>query len=217
MNKLALSTIARTLAQALACLMMTCMVCCDCNAFDIYVHPAGDDREAGNKAKPVATLARAQQLARSKAGQEPITVHVADGVYYLTETLTFDPADSGTEAAPVVYRAENEGGAILSGGAKLSLNWLPAQDGAYSARTPEGLEVDQLFVNGRNQRMARYPNYDASKKTAAYQGYSADAFSKQRATRWSDPSGGYIHAMHRSRWGGYETGEHTAFQELHVD
>ena len=51
--------------------------------------------------------------------------------------------------------------------------------------------------------MARYPNYDATKTTDAYQGYAADAFSKERAAGWADPTGGYIHAMHRSRWGGY--------------
>jgi hypothetical protein len=32
-----------------------------------------------------------------------------------------------------------------------------------------GLEIDQLFVNGRNQRMARYPNFDAAKKAEPYQ------------------------------------------------
>ncbi|MCP4455333.1 MAG: DUF5123 domain-containing protein [Planctomycetes bacterium] len=56
--------------------------------------------------------------------------------------------------------------------------------------------IDQLFINGRNQRMARYPNYDATQTTAAYQGYAADAFSKARAAGWADPTGGYIHAMH---------------------
>ena len=40
------------------------------------------------------------------------------------------------------------------------------------------------------------PNFDASKTTAAYQGFAADAFSKERAARWADPAGGYIHAMH---------------------
>jgi len=34
-----------------------------------------------------------------------------------------------------------------------------------------GLDIDQLFIEGVNQRMARYPNYDAAKKTAAYQGF----------------------------------------------
>ena len=76
-------------------------------------------------------------------------------------------------------------------------------DGIFQAKTPQGLEIDQLFINGKAQRMARYPNYDPKKKTAAYQGYSADAFSKERAANWADPTGGYIHAMHKSQWGGY--------------
>ena len=32
---------------------------------------------------------------------------------------------------------------------------------------------------------------------------AADAFSKERAANWADPTGGYIHAMHVHRWGGY--------------
>ncbi len=36
-----------------------------------------------------------------------------------------------------------------------------------------------------------------------YGGYAADAFSTERAARWADPAGGFIHAMHRAHWGGY--------------
>ena len=42
-----------------------------------------------------------------------------------------------------------------------------------------------------------------AKKPKPYQGFAADAFSKERAATWANPTGGYIHAMHRSRWGGY--------------
>ncbi|EMI22965.1 PDZ/DHR/GLGF domain protein [Rhodopirellula maiorica SM1] len=65
------------------------------------------------------------------------------------------------------------------------------------------MNIDQLFINGVSQRMARYPNYDPAKKAEPYQGYSADAFSKERAAHWKNPAGGYIHAMHRASWGGY--------------
>lgn len=172
-------------------------------AVDLYVSPFGADSNSGGESSPVASLARAQELVRPYAGKQPISVHVADGVYYLPETLVFTPADSGSASAPVVYQAENEGGAIISGGSSLELNWQPYRDGIYQAQTPAGMVIDQLFINGKNQRMARYPNYDASKKAEAYQGYAADAFSKERAARWADPTGGYIHAMHRSQWGGY--------------
>lgn len=172
-------------------------------AADIYVAPHGSDTNAGTENAPLQSLAAARDAARSFAGKEAVTVHVADGVYYLPETLVFTPADSGTEDHPITYLAENEGRAVLSGGTKLELHWRPYRDGIFQATTPPEMNIDQLFVNGKCQRMARYPNYDPTKTTEAYQGYAADAFSKERAARWADPAGGYIHAMHRSRWGGY--------------
>jgi hypothetical protein len=172
-------------------------------AADLYVSPTGKDSHPGTQAAPFQTLAAARDAVRQLAGKESATVHVADGVYYLPETLIFTAADSGTAEHPVTYQADREGGAILSGGLKLSLQWEPWQDEIFKAATPPGLAIDQLFINGVRQRMARYPNYDASKLTAAYQGYAADAFSKERAARWADPAGGYIHAMHVHRWGGY--------------
>jgi hypothetical protein len=167
-------------------------------AADLYVSPKGSDANPGSKEKPLASLAAARDAARALVGREAVTVHVADGVYYLPETLVFTSADSG-----VTYKAENEGGAVLSGGSELKLKWTPFKEGIYMAQTPAGLEIDQLFINGKNQRMARYPNYDPEKKAVAYQGHSADAFSKERAAGWADPAGGYIHAMQSQRWGGY--------------
>lgn len=174
------------------------------NAADLYVSLNGSDSNKGTKKKPFATILAAKNAARKYAGKEMVTVHVADGVYYLAETLVFKPEDSGIKKYPVVYKATNEGGAVLSGGTKLGLTWKPYRDGIYQASTPKNLKIDQLFVNVLNQRMARYPNYNASKKTDPYQGYAADAFSKERAARWKNPAGGYIHAMHAKLWGGYE-------------
>ncbi|MEP2776635.1 MAG: signaling protein [Luteolibacter sp.] len=172
-------------------------------AADIYVSTTGKDSNPGTGDSPLASLSAARDAAREFAGKEAVTVHVGDGVYYLPETLVFSPEDSGTEAVPVVYQAVNDGAAILSGGSLLSLQWEDYKDGIAMAKTPEGLVIDQLFIDGKNQRMARYPNYDAAKKAEPYQGFSADAFSKERAARWADPEDGYIHAMHRSSWGGY--------------
>lgn len=172
-------------------------------AADLYVSPNGRDTGSGARAEPLASLAAARDVARKFPGKEPVTVHVADGVYYLPEMLTFTAADSGSAKHPVIYRAEHEGKAVLSGGSSLDLAWTPCGKGVFQATTPAGLVIDQLFVDGRNQRMARYPNYDPAKKAEPYQGFAADAFSSARAARWSDPAGGYIHAMHRAGWGGY--------------
>ncbi|CAA6677712.1 MULTISPECIES: PDZ domain-containing protein [unclassified Lentimonas] len=173
------------------------------HAMDIYVSTDGSDANSGRAGQPVASLAAAQGKVRAVAGKEAVTVHVADGIYYLPETLVFTPADSGSEKSPVIYKAATEGGAVLSGGSELKLSWQPYKDGIYQAQTPAGLEIDQLFIDGRKQRMARYPNFDPAKKAEPYQGYAEDAVSKERAALWANPEGGYIHAMHRSRWGGY--------------
>ncbi len=170
---------------------------------DLYVSPAGLDSHPGTSTAPVRTLAAARDLARKMAGESPVTVHVADGVHYLAETLVLTAADSGTEDHPVVYRAENEGQAIISGGIKLDLVWERHQDGVFKATTPQGISCDQLFINGMCQRMARYPNFDSDKSAEPYQGWAADAVSKDRAGGWADPAGGYIHAMHKHTWGGY--------------
>ncbi|MCU0793982.1 MAG: right-handed parallel beta-helix repeat-containing protein, partial [Opitutaceae bacterium] len=173
------------------------------HAADFHVAPSGDDRAPGTAAKPFATLHAARDAARPFAGRESVTIHVAAGTYYLPDTLQLTAADSGTADHPIIYRAATEGGAVLSGGALLNLRWTPFRDGIFKASAPAGLVIDQLFIDGVRQRMARYPNYDAAKPTAAYQGFAADAFAPERAARWADPSGGYIHAMHKHRWGGY--------------
>ena len=161
-------------------------------ALDLHVAPNGKDTNPATEAEPLATLAAARDAARKAAGKKAVTIHVGDGIYHLAETLVFTPEDSGSAEFPVVYRAVNEGRAVLSGGSELKLDWKPYRDGIFQAATPQGLEIDQLFINGKAQRMARYPNFDAAKKTDAYQGYSADAFSKERAAKWANPAGGYI-------------------------
>lgn len=173
------------------------------SAADFHVAPDGNDAHPGTQEAPFASLAQARDAARQLAGKEAVTIHVADGIYYLPETLTLTDKDSGSGSAPILYQADNEGAAILSGGSRLKLDWQPHRDGIFKATTPAGLAIDQLFVNGNRQPMARYPDFDPAKTTDAYQGYAADAVSKERAARWANPAGGYIHAMHAQRWGGF--------------
>lgn len=192
---------ARSWPQASTLAITICLM--PLSAAEFHVATTGDDSHPGTAAKPFRTISAARDAARRFAGKEPITVSLADGTYELPETLVFTSADSGTRDAPIVYRAKNEGRAILSGGIKLDLEWTPLRGAIVQATTPPGSAIDQLFVNGIRQRMARYPNHDASRTTAAWQGFAADAFSRERAARWQNPAGGYIHAMHVGRWGGY--------------
>ncbi len=170
-------------------------------AADLWVAPGGDDAGPGTKARPLETLNAARRKVRAmpERGKEPVTVHLAAGTYYLPETVVFAPADSGTKAGPVTYAAAAGAEVILSGGQRLALVWKPFRDGIMRAEVPDGFTSDQLFVNGRRQPMARYPNYDPAAQY--FQGFSADCTSPERVRRWADPSGGFLHAMHRSLWG----------------
>ncbi|MFC1596458.1 right-handed parallel beta-helix repeat-containing protein [Planctomycetota bacterium] len=170
---------------------------------DFYVSPGGDDAGQGTGERPFATLARARDAVRKakRTAKEPITVYLRAGTYYLPETLVFTAADSGTAEAPITYAACAGEQAVISGGMKLDLRWEPYQAGIVQAKVAEGTTTDQLFVDGLRQPMARHPNFDPTE--LVFGGYAADCFSRQRASRWGDPRGGFIHAMHKHRWGGF--------------
>lgn len=180
------------------------------HAAEIHVAPSGNDANPGSEPKPLATLAAAQRAARVLVTREAVTVRLHGGTYYLPETLVFTSNDSGTE-----YRAVEGERVVVSGGTKLDLKWEPYKDDIMQAKTQPGLVIDQLFVNGQLQHMARYPNYDpnaikpkrfgggATAETGApkFNGSSGESTAPERVGRWADPSGGYVHAMQAALWG----------------
>ena len=170
-------------------------------ATEFHVSPSGNDSNPGTRGKPFATLTRAQTAARLGKGHGRTTIFLHDGTYYLPETLIFTSEDSGTAQAPVEWKAWKNEPPVISGGVRLTLDWKPYRDGIWQASVPDGLTSDQLFVNGQRQILARYPNFDP--KVLIFNGFSKDAFSPERAARWSDPRGGFIHAMHTAMWGDF--------------
>jgi hypothetical protein len=168
----------------------------------IYVSPIGCDKADGTAERPYASIGRAMESARqaSSIGMR-VNVKVYGGIYDLTEPLRFGPEDSGTEAAPVIYEAIGDEPVVISGATVLDMEWEPYRDNIMQAKTPEGLEIDQLYVNGRLYHMARYPDFDEDIRIM--NGYAADSISADRASRWHNPEGGYVHAMHSHLWGDY--------------
>lgn len=166
-----------------------------------FVSPTGNDANPGTQAKPFATLLRAQEAVREAKGSAPMTVWLRGGTYYLAKTLEFTAEDSGTPNAPVTWQAWTDEQPVISGGIKLALKWEAFRNGILKARVPAGFTTDQLFVNGERQILARYPNFDPTVRIL--NGYAKDAFSPERAARWADPRGGFIHAMHLHEWGDF--------------
>ncbi|HTI72015.1 MAG TPA: PDZ domain-containing protein [Candidatus Limnocylindria bacterium] len=183
-------------------------------AADLYVGVEGQDANVGTKSSPFATLEAAQRAAQKVASREPVTVHVAPGVYYLSKTLVFTAADSGSEANPVTYQADSGGEVVISGGTRLTVEWKPYQAGIFQAAVPAGLDIDQLWINGERQWMARFPNRESGDGLNVFDTWkldhngkadpSRDPLNPARVARWSNPAGGYFHALHPALWGGVQ-------------
>ncbi len=172
-------------------------------AAEVHLSPAGDDRSPGTVERPLRSLNAAKEAARrlKSTSNGPITVLLHSGTYELPSTFVLNADDSVTKDSPIVYASAPGEEAVISGGLTLKLDWEPFRGGIFRARVPEKLATDQIFVDGERLHMARYPNFDPSAKY--FGGSSADAFARERAARWADPRGGFVHAMHGHLWGDF--------------
>jgi len=129
----------------------------------LHVSFSGDDSNPGTPQSPLATLHGAQRAARRlRKSLAPLTIMVREGTYYLDRPLIFGSEDSGEKEAPITYLACPGERVTISGGRKLRCNWQPYQDGIMMAEVEKGSNFTQLFVDGKRQIRARYPNYDPS-------------------------------------------------------
>jgi hypothetical protein len=172
------------------------------NGAAIYVSPSGDDTGDGSIDHPLKTLTAARDMAdKRKANNTPVTVYLRAGTYYLGAPVEFGPSNSGTSTAPIVYTAYSGEKPVISGAIKVTSTWSTSSGSIQVATIDKDLKVDQLFLNGKRQVLARYPNYDATK---ILDGHASDCISSTRVGKWADPTEGpgYIRAEHDSQWGG---------------
>ena len=161
-------------------------------AVEFFVAPTGNDVNPGTKEKPFASLEKARGAIRALKSKGallgPVGVSLLPGEYPVKGTFELTSADSGTETAPIIYRADKKGTAVLYGGVRLSgfttvtdpavLKRLPEEAKGkvfqcdlkklgihdYSPLTERGYGVKapastlELFFNGTPQTLARWPN-----------------------------------------------------------
>lgn len=169
-----------------------------------YVSKLGNDRNSGTAIHPFATPYAgllAVQKERKKGNRSQIELVLTAGKYYLDQPLVIDQLLSGSEKEPFVVRSAKNEQVILSGAAKLSLKWVAMSNGVWKSSVSKKINFQSLYADGKKIVRARYPNYDAS--ILPYNGYAADALSKERIAKWKNPKGGIIHALHTGRWGGF--------------
>ncbi len=142
-------------------------------AATLHVAPNGNDAWSGTLDRPnpdgtngpLATLGGRRNAVRRLKAQGPlkeaVLISVAAGTYPLTETLTFEPQDSGTATAPIVYQAADAARPVITGGRKIT-GFTPAEHGQWKVHLPEVASgqwyFEDLYVNGRRAVRARSPN-----------------------------------------------------------
>ncbi len=146
------------------------------NALIFYVSPKGNDAWSGRLASPnrtktdgpFATLHRAVQAIRQLKQQvgglnQPVTVYLRDGTYFLREPIVLTPDDSGTEDCPITFAAYRNEKPIISGGRRIT-NWQQ-RGNLWVAELPDvkaGKGYFRLLRVGDDwATCARYPDFDA--------------------------------------------------------
>jgi len=156
------------------------------HAIDIYVNQKGNDSWTGfqkdlnqsTDAGPFRTLERAQQavraLKKTNKLNEPVNIHIGDGLYFLERPLIFNQTDSGLPDREITWQAEAGAKVTVSGG--IPINCSPTESNSnwncILTDTPNNIEpVDtnrikgnaptfDLFVNNQRMTLARWPNQD---------------------------------------------------------
>ena len=189
-----------------------------------FVAKDGNDAWSGKLAEPnaektdgpFATFARARDAVRELRAQgleNPVTVMVRGGKYYLDETLVLGSEDSGTIDFPITYTAYPGEKPILSGGRRVT-GWKPYKDNILQCELPEAKggkwKFRQLFLNGQRQIRARYPDFEpgnplyggwafpegpAEKDSFVAFKYKPDTFKRH----WAKPTEAEVFMLHT--WG----------------
>ncbi len=147
----------------------------------IFVSPTGKDSQTGTLAAPLATLEKALEKVKA-ASQEEVYILLREGTYYLPKTISITPQRVGNKTLTIsAYEGER---VELNGGRKLNLVWQKTGARIWTAQVT-GKAFEQLYLDGKKQVLARYPNYDSTARV--FHGTAADAISEERVRGWKNP------------------------------
>jgi hypothetical protein len=233
------------LLSLLACLagVLGCVTARHADAVrpDLYVATNGNDVWSGRLAVanadrsdgPLATVQGARDKLRAwrktDGPAHPRVVQVQGGTYVLEQAIDFSAKDSGTAAAPVVYRAEPGAIVRLTGGRAVS-SWRVVDDPAVLARLPAEVRGQvqvadlraqgitdfgklsvrgfgagnpaaeaELFQDDEPMTLARWPN-EGFQKVVSAQDPLVIVTDAERVARWAQESAPWVFAYWHHDW-----------------
>lgn len=124
---------------------------------DIYMSASGSDDGDGSKQNPYLTLdavkSKIAQINDAMTGD--IVVHVEDGIYPVTETITFTEEHGGKNGYNVIVTGDEIGeNPVFTGGMEVT-GWQEYGNGIYRAPLDVDFDVRNLYVNGYSAHRAR--------------------------------------------------------------
>ena len=184
-----------------ATLLVTLSILVGClpESIELYVGPDGSSNGKGTLESPYGSIQDAlDEVRKLKSSNEKLksTIKVATGEYRLLSPIKITSEWSGVKII-----GEGADKVVIKGSKELNLKWSNYNENILVADIPSDIEFDQLFVGGKQQHLARYPNYND--EGGHWQGHAADAISIERVSGWKQPVGAIVHAMHRGEWGGF--------------
>lgn len=127
-------------------------------AAEIFVSTAGNDRNAGTRSQPLATVAMALRKARDlrrlndPSIKDGIRIIVSGGKYQFTEPLFIRPEDSGTASSPTIIESAPGETPVFSGGVQI-MGWR--KSGKLWVAETSLSDFRQLWVNNIKAIRAR--------------------------------------------------------------
>lgn len=212
----------------------------------IHVSLSGNDKWSGtlkssNRTRtdgPKKTLEGAREAIRKFKAANPgnwkgATVLIGPGNFYVTQTLTLGPEDSGTAQYPVVWKAQTPGKTFIDGGRVLTI-WTSASrlftpylkkdvqrkvlqcnlkqmkildTGKLSRRglfIPTTQTVPELYWDSQRMQLARWPNNDWLRIEDDHDG-AADSFrvADRTPATWRYDSDIWAYGYFRFNWADY--------------
>lgn len=199
----------------------------------IYVSLLGSDTSGdGTENKPYKTLEKARNIVRNTEKTRPVEIIIRGGKYKMEKGFELTSADSGTESAPITYKAADGEKVIFSGGKGINIeNIKNVTDGnilgKVTSETAKHLkEIDlekvgfnknyfdydrafidprrvEIYLNGKQQNVARWPNEGyATLKKVSDSSLKINELDSKRAERIKDASQMYVEGYLGVNWYG---------------
>ena len=143
------------------------------NSFSLtlYISPTGNDKNAGTKESPLASMQGARDKIRllKKDKPENIEVIIASGNYFMNEPVMFTTEDGGNSTVTVKYTADSANRPVFYGGMQIK-GFEKVNERLWKVYIPEvrryGFNFEQLYINNKRAIRAQFPNKGFYQPTA---------------------------------------------------